>query len=49
MLASELHKLYPLDTQMQSLRLPAIQAQSALDNKNPAAALAALQVTVPPG
>jgi hypothetical protein len=48
MLATELHKRYPLDTQMQSLWLPAIQAQSALDNKNPAAALAALQVTVPP-
>jgi hypothetical protein len=48
MLATELHKRYPLDTQMQSLWLPAIQAQSALDNKNPAAAFAALQATVPP-
>ena len=33
----------PLDTQMQSLWLPAIQAQLALDKKNPAAALTALQ------
>jgi eukaryotic-like serine/threonine-protein kinase len=42
-LAQDLNKLYPLDTQMQSLWLPAIQAQVALDRKNPAAAIAALQ------
>jgi len=42
-LAQDLGKRYPLDTQMQSLWLPAIQAQVALDKKNPAAALSALQ------
>jgi len=42
-LAKELNARYPLDTQMQSLWLPAIQAQLALDRKNPAAALTALQ------
>jgi eukaryotic-like serine/threonine-protein kinase len=42
-LAEELNSRYPLDTQMQSLWLPAIQAQLALDRKNPAAALSALQ------
>ncbi len=42
-LAQELNKRFPLDTQMQSLWLPAIQAQLALDRKNPATALKALQ------
>jgi tetratricopeptide (TPR) repeat protein/predicted Ser/Thr protein kinase len=42
-LAQDLGKRYPLDTQMQSLWLPAIQAQSALNKKNPAAALNILQ------
>jgi hypothetical protein len=42
-LAQDLGKRYPLDTQMQSLWLPAIQAQLALDKKNPAAALNTLQ------
>jgi tetratricopeptide (TPR) repeat protein len=42
-LAQDLGKRFPLDTQLQSLWLPAIQAQSALDRKNPAAALNALQ------
>ena len=42
-LAQDLGKRFPLDTQMQSLWLPAIQAQLALDRKNPAAALNALQ------
>jgi Tfp pilus assembly protein PilF len=42
-IAKDLNTRYPLDTQMQSLWLPAIQAQLALDNKNPAAALSALQ------
>jgi hypothetical protein len=36
-LAQDLGKRFPLDTQMQSLWLPAIQAQLALDKKNPAA------------
>jgi eukaryotic-like serine/threonine-protein kinase len=46
-LAQDLGKRYPLDTQMQSLWLPAIQAQLALDKKNPASALNALQAASP--
>jgi len=46
-LAQELNKRSPLDTQMQSLWLPAIQAQLALDRKNPATALKALQAASP--
>jgi eukaryotic-like serine/threonine-protein kinase len=42
-LAQDLGKRFPLDTQMRSLWLPAIQGQLALDKKNPAAALTALQ------
>ncbi|MFY9730117.1 MAG: protein kinase [Candidatus Acidiferrales bacterium] len=42
-LAQDLGKRFPLDTQMQSLWLPAIQAQVVLDRKNPAAALNATQ------
>jgi tetratricopeptide (TPR) repeat protein len=42
-LAQDLGKRYPLDTQMQSLWLPAIQAQLALDRKNPTVALTTLQ------
>jgi eukaryotic-like serine/threonine-protein kinase len=42
-LAQDLGKRFPLDTQMQSLWLPAIWAQLALDRKNPAAALNTLQ------
>jgi eukaryotic-like serine/threonine-protein kinase len=42
-LAQDLGKRFPLDTQMQSLWLPAIQAQTALNRKNPALALKALQ------
>jgi serine/threonine protein kinase/tetratricopeptide (TPR) repeat protein len=42
-LARDLNKRYPLDTQMQSLWLPAIQGQLALDKKNAASALNALQ------
>ena len=42
-LAQDLGKRFPLDTQMQSLWLPTIQAQMALDRKNPASALNALQ------
>lgn len=38
-LLQELGERFPLDTQMQSIWLPAIQAQLALDKKNPAAAL----------
>ena len=46
-LAQDLGKRFPLDTQMQSLWLPAIQAQLALDKKNPAAAVTALQAASP--
>jgi serine/threonine protein kinase/Flp pilus assembly protein TadD len=42
-MAQDLGKRFPLDTQMQLLWLPAIQARLALDGKNPAAALTALQ------
>jgi DNA-binding winged helix-turn-helix (wHTH) protein/tetratricopeptide (TPR) repeat protein len=46
-LAQDLGKRYPLDTQMQSLWLPAIQAQLALDKKNPALAMNTLQTASP--
>jgi eukaryotic-like serine/threonine-protein kinase len=46
-LAEDLGKRFPLDTQMQSLWLPAIHAQMALDKKNPASALDALQAASP--
>ena len=46
-LAQDLEKRLPLDTQIQSLWLPAIQAQLALDKKNPASALSAPQATSP--
>jgi eukaryotic-like serine/threonine-protein kinase len=41
-LAHDLGKRFPLDTQVQSLWLPAVQGQLALDRKNPAAALTTL-------
>ena len=44
-LAQDLGKRFPLDTQVQSLWLPAIQAQLALDKKNPGSALTALQAS----
>jgi eukaryotic-like serine/threonine-protein kinase len=47
-LVEDLNKRYPLDTQMQSLWLPAIHAQLALNRKNPAAAITSLQPAVPP-
>jgi hypothetical protein len=46
-LAQDLGKRFPLDTQMQLLWLPAIQAQLALDRKNPASALNSQQGTSP--
>ena len=46
-LAQDLNKRFPLDTQMQSLWLPAIQAQLALDKQNPTSALNALQSAAP--
>jgi TolA-binding protein len=42
-LAQDLRKRYPLNTQTQSLWLPAIQAQLALDRRNSTLALNALQ------
>ncbi len=42
-LAEDLEKRYPLDTQTQSLWLPAIEAQLELDRRNPTFALNALQ------
>ncbi len=47
-LAEALSQQYPLDTQMQSLWLPAIQAQLALNQKDPSAAVDALQKASPP-
>jgi hypothetical protein len=46
-LAQDLGKRFPLDAQMQSLWLLAIQAQLALDRKNPAAALNTVQAATP--
>ncbi|SPE45267.1 Serine/threonine protein kinase with TPR repeats [Candidatus Sulfotelmatobacter sp. SbA7] len=47
-LAQDLGKRYPLDTQMQSLWLPAIRGQLALNRENPASALTALQAASSP-
>jgi eukaryotic-like serine/threonine-protein kinase len=47
-IAQDLNKSYPLDTQVQSLWLPAIQAQVALDQKNAASALTSLQTASGP-
>jgi tetratricopeptide (TPR) repeat protein len=44
-LAHDLGVRFPLNTQMQMLWLPAIQAQFALDKQNPGSALAALEAT----
>ncbi len=46
-LAQDLNKRFPLDTQMQSLWLPAIQAQLSLDRRNPVSALSALPAPSP--
>jgi len=46
--AQDLNKRYPLDTQMHSLWLSAIQAQLALKREDPAAAVNTLQVALPP-
>jgi eukaryotic-like serine/threonine-protein kinase len=46
-LAKDLEKQFPLDTQIHSLWLPAIQGQLALDKKNPESAVAALQPASP--
>ncbi len=47
-LAEKINLRFPRDTQMQSLWLPAIRAQIALDHKNAVAALDYLQNTGPP-
>jgi serine/threonine protein kinase/tetratricopeptide (TPR) repeat protein len=46
-IAQDLNKNYPLNTQMQSLWLPAIHAQVALDRRKPADAVKALEATSP--
>ena len=46
-LAQDLKKRFPLDTRVQSLWLPAIEGQLALDKKNPASALDAVQAASP--
>jgi len=46
-LAQGLNKLHPVDTEVQSLWLPAIRAQLALNRKDPALALTALQAAWP--
>ncbi len=47
-LAQDLNKRFPLDTQMQSLWLPAIQAQLALNRKDATSAINLLQPALPP-
>jgi serine/threonine protein kinase/tetratricopeptide (TPR) repeat protein len=47
-MAQHLGKRYPLDTQMQSLWLPAIQAQLALNRKDASTAINRLQPALPP-
>ncbi len=46
-LAQDLGKRFPLDTQVQSIWLPAIRAQLALNKKNPAATFRALPAADP--
>jgi serine/threonine protein kinase/tetratricopeptide (TPR) repeat protein len=46
-MAQDLNKRFPLDTQVQSLWLPAIRGQVALDRKNPTAAIESLQAAIP--
>jgi eukaryotic-like serine/threonine-protein kinase len=47
-LAQDLNQRYPLDTQMQSLWLPGIQGQLALNRKKPADSIDQLQRALPP-
>jgi len=47
-LAQGMGKRFPLDTQVQSLWLPAIHAQLALNHNNPPLALKLLQAALPP-
>jgi eukaryotic-like serine/threonine-protein kinase len=48
LLAQDLDKRFPLDTQIQSLWLPAIRAKFALDRKNSTAALNTLRTVTSP-
>jgi eukaryotic-like serine/threonine-protein kinase len=48
-LAQDLKQRFPLDTQMQSLWLPAIDGQLELNHKNPAGALKVLEPASAPG
>jgi tetratricopeptide (TPR) repeat protein len=47
-LAEALNRDYPVDTQMQSLWLPTIRGQLALNRKNAAAAVKAMEPALPP-
>ncbi|MFZ0290903.1 MAG: protein kinase [Candidatus Sulfotelmatobacter sp.] len=47
-LAQDLNKRFPLDTQMQSLWLPTIRAQLALNHKDATTAINSLQSALPP-
>jgi len=47
-LAQELNRRYPLNSQIQSLWLPAINAQLALNRNHPSEAISDLQAAVPP-
>jgi eukaryotic-like serine/threonine-protein kinase len=47
-LARDLNKRFPLDTQMQSLWLPAIRARVALERGNPTLAIETLRAVSPP-
>jgi serine/threonine protein kinase/Tfp pilus assembly protein PilF len=46
-LVEELNRRFPADTQMQSLWLPAIRAQMALERRNPSAAIDELRAALP--
>ena len=46
-LANNLNKRFPLDTQVQTLWLPAIRAQVALNRKKPSSAVEELQAAIP--
>ena len=47
-MAQDINKLYPLDTQVQGLWLPAVRAQLALNRKDAAKAIQELQPAMPP-
>ena len=47
-LAQDLNKRFPLDTELQSLWLPAIRAQLAINHKDGAGAINSLQPALPP-